>query len=35
MAKYSKEPGEKVEKVMHGMKEGKLKTATWKKNYKP
>ena len=31
MAKYSKEAGEKVEEVMHEMKEGKLKTGTVKK----
>lgn len=31
MAKYSKEAGEKVEEVMHEMKEGKLKTGTGKK----
>lgn len=31
MAKYSKKAGEKVEKVMHEMKEGKLKTGTGKK----
>jgi hypothetical protein len=31
MAKYSKKAGEKVEEVMHEMKEGKLKTGTGKK----
>lgn len=31
MAKYSKGAGEKVEDVMHEMKEGKLKTGTGKK----
>ena len=31
MAKYSKEAGEKVEEVMHEMKEGKLKTGSGKK----
>ena len=31
MAKYSKEAGEKVEEVMHEMKEGKLKSGTGKK----
>ena len=31
MAKYSKAAGDKVEKVMHEMKEGKLKTGTGKK----
>ncbi|WP_374166527.1 DUF6496 domain-containing protein [Arcticibacter sp. MXS-1] len=31
MAKYSKESQEKVEEVMHEMKEGKLKTGTGKK----
>lgn len=31
MAKYSKKAGEKVEKTMHEMKEGKLKTGTGKK----
>ena len=31
MAKYSKESGEKVEEVMHEMKEGTLKTGTGKK----
>jgi predicted RNase H-like HicB family nuclease len=31
MAKYSKGAGEKVEEVMHEMKEGKLKTGTGKK----
>lgn len=31
MAKYPKEAHEKVEKVMHEMKEGKLKTAGGKK----
>ena len=31
MAKYSKKSGEKVEEVMHKMKEGKLKTGTGKK----
>jgi Family of unknown function (DUF6496) len=31
MAKYSKQAGEKVEEVMHEMKEGKLKTGTGKK----
>ncbi len=31
MAKYSKKAGEKVEKAMHEMKEGKLKTGTGKK----
>ena len=31
MAKYSKKSGEKVEEVMHEMKEGKLKTGTGKK----
>ena len=31
MAKYSKEAGEKVEEVMHEMKEGKLKTGAGKK----
>jgi hypothetical protein len=30
MAKYSKKAGEKVEEVMHEMKEGKLKTGTGK-----
>ena len=28
MVKYSKKAGEKVEKVMHEMKEGKLKSGT-------
>lgn len=28
MAKYSKKAGEKVEKTMHEMKEGKLKSGT-------
>lgn len=31
MAKYSKKAGEKVEEVMHEMKEGKLKTGSGKK----
>lgn len=31
MAKYSKGAGDKVEEVMHEMKEGKLKTGTGKK----
>ena len=31
MAKYSECAGEKVEEVMHEMKEGKLKTGTGKK----
>ncbi len=31
MAKYSRKAGEKVEKTMHEMKEGKLKTGTGKK----
>ncbi len=31
MAKYSKKAGEKVEKAMHEMKEGELKTGTGKK----
>ena len=31
MATYSKKAGEKVEEVMHEMKEGKLKTGTGKK----
>ncbi|WP_205313912.1 DUF6496 domain-containing protein [Pedobacter nanyangensis] len=31
MAKYSKKAGEKVERAMHEMKEGKLKTGTGKK----
>lgn len=31
MAKYSNQAGEKVEEVMHEMKEGKLKTGTGKK----
>lgn len=31
MAKYSKESGNKVEEVMHEMKEGKLTTGTGKK----
>ena len=31
MAKYSKKAGEKVDEVMHEMKEGKLKTGTGKK----
>mgnify|MGYP000978317133 CR=1 FL=1 len=31
MAKYSKKAGEKVEKAMHEMKEGKLKTGSGKK----
>lgn len=31
MAKYSKKASEKVEKAMHEMKEGKLKTGTGKK----
>ena len=31
MAKYSDKAGEKVEKTMHEMKEGKLKTGTGKK----
>ena len=31
MAKYSEGAGEKVEEVMHEMKEGKLKTGTGKK----
>ena len=31
MAKYSKESSDKVEEVMHEMKEGKLKTGTGKK----
>lgn len=31
MAKYSKKAGDKVEKAMHEMHEGKLKTGTGKK----
>jgi hypothetical protein len=31
MAKYSERAGEKVEKTMHEMKEGKLKSGTGKK----
>lgn len=31
MAKYSKKAGEKVEKAMHEMKEGKLKSSSGKK----
>lgn len=31
MATYSKKAGEKVEKAMHEMKEGKLKSGTGKK----
>lgn len=31
MAKYSKKAGEKVERAMQEMKEGKLKTGTGKK----
>ncbi|MFD2582055.1 DUF6496 domain-containing protein [Pedobacter vanadiisoli] len=31
MAKYSKKSGEKVEKTMHEMKEGKLKSGSGKK----
>lgn len=31
MAKYSKKAGEKVEKAMHEMKEGELKTGTGRK----
>jgi len=31
MAKYSKGAGEKVEEVMHELKEGQLKTGTGKK----
>jgi hypothetical protein len=31
MAKYSEKAGEKVEKTMHEMKEGKLKSGTGKK----
>jgi hypothetical protein len=31
MAKYSKKAGEKVEKAMHEMKEGKLKSGSGKK----
>ncbi|MFF5379845.1 DUF6496 domain-containing protein [Pedobacter suwonensis] len=31
MAKYSEKAGEKVEKNMHEMKEGKLKSGTGKK----
>jgi Family of unknown function (DUF6496) len=31
MAKYSKKAGDKVERAMHEMKEGKLKTGTGKK----
>lgn len=31
MAKYGEKAGEKVEKAMHEMKEGKLKTGTGKK----
>lgn len=31
MAKHSKKAGEKVERAMHEMKEGKLKTGTGKK----
>ena len=31
MAKYSKKASEKVEKAMHEMKEGKLKTGSGKK----
>ncbi|WP_018615451.1 DUF6496 domain-containing protein [Segetibacter koreensis] len=35
MAKYSKGAGEKVEEVMHEMKEGKLKTGSGKKVTNP
>lgn len=35
MAKYSKGASEKVEEVMHEMKEGKLKTGTGKKVTNP
>ena len=35
MAKYSKGAEEKVEEVMHEMKEGKLKTGTGKKVTNP
>jgi len=31
MARYSKKTGEKVEEVMHEMKEGKLKSGSGKK----
>jgi len=31
MAKYSEKAGEKVEKIMHEMKEGKLKSGSGKK----
>ncbi|MDR6944994.1 DUF6496 domain-containing protein [Mucilaginibacter pocheonensis] len=31
MAKYSKKAGDKVEKTMHEMKEGKLKSGSGKK----
>ena len=31
MAKYSEKAGDKVEKVMHEMKEGKLKSGSGKK----
>ncbi len=31
MAKYSEKAGEKVEKTMHEMKEGKLKSSSGKK----
>ncbi|WP_199119474.1 DUF6496 domain-containing protein [Pedobacter sp. ASV28] len=31
MAKYSEKAGEKVERAIHEMKEGKLKTGTGKK----
>ncbi len=31
MAKYSKKAGEKVEKTMHELKEGKLKSGSGKK----
>ena len=31
MARYSKKAGEKVEEVMHEMKEGKLKSGSGKK----
>lgn len=31
MAKYSKKAGEKVEKAMHEMKEGKLRSGSGKK----
>lgn len=35
MAKYSKGAGEKVEEVMHEMKEGKLKSGSGKKVTNP